>query len=395
LPHTSSGNLLYEGDVHPLVPVGTSTPPTTPGTPSPVDGAVYRNTAPRLTWSGGDPDPGDTVAYAIHLGKTFPLSQAAVDLSDTQFEPGVLDDGGTYFWQVTATDSLALVTTGPVWRFTVDSSGIGAYLFEEDGDTVDDVSGCGHTGTVVGAEFASGQGVAASNAFRFDWSASDYIRIPYDAAQSPVQALTVEAWIYPTAWDNPTYGFNRIVSKQPVFLLRGASYGRAHFQILTENYGYVGIYDSETMALNTWHHVVGTFDGRGLKLYVDGRLRNSATLPSSDRIADNGADTCIGEYPNLAEGFSGLIDNVTLLERAKTGDDVWATYVGIAHPCEGDLDGNRHVDGADLAILNDDFLRDDCLESGDCLGDTNADGTVDALDLSNFADSFGRVNCWY
>ena len=394
LPHTSSGNILYGGDPHPLVPVGSNTPPTVPETPLPVDGAVYQNTAPRLTWSGGDPDSGDMVAYVLQLGKTFPLSQAAADLSDTEFDPGVLDDGDTYFWRVIATDSLSLSTMGPVWRFTVDSSAFGSYLFEEDSDTLADASGGDQTGTVVGAEFASGQGVAASSAFRFSWSNSDYVQIPYDAAQSAVEALTVEAWIYPTAWDNTFAGHNRIVSKQPVYLLRGVN-GRAHFQILTESYGYVGIFDAQVMLLNTWHHVVGTFDGQEIRLYVDGRLRNSSLLPSPDLIVDNEADICIGEYPNLAEGFTGLIDNVTLLKRAKTQTEIQETYVNLVRPCEGDLDNNRHVDGSDLAILSDEYRRNDCLARGDCLGDTNADGTVDALDLSAFADGFGRENCWY
>jgi hypothetical protein len=149
------------------------------------------------------------------------------------------------------------------------------------------------------------------------------------------------------------------------------------------------------MALNTWHHVVGTFDGQTLNLYVDGQLRNSNTLPVPDFLAGNTADICIGEYPGLAEGFSGIIDSVTLLKRAKTGDEVFATYVGMACPCEGDLDGDRQVDGADLAILYDDYDRTGCLESGDCPGDINADGTVDNLDLRIFADDLGRENCWH
>jgi len=59
--------------------------------------------------------------------------------------------------------------------------------------------------------------------------------------------------------------------------------------------------------------------------------------------------------------------------------------------CEGDFDGDRDVDGSDLAVFAADFGRTDC--SDDCEGDFDHDGDVDGSDLAVFAADFGRTDC--
>jgi hypothetical protein len=135
------------------------------------------------------------------------------------------------------------------------------------------------------------------------------------------------------------------------------------------------------------------FDGQNLKLYVDGQLRDTHALPSVDNMADNAADIYIGEYPNLAEGFSGLIDSVAILKRDKSHTEVAATYAAITNPCEGDLNVDKHVDGMDLSILAAEFARTDCNRGFDCLSDITDDGTIDELDLARFAADYGRSDC--
>jgi len=132
------------------------------------------------------------------------------------------------------------------------------FLFEDNGDTTTDSSRNGNDGIVNGAAFLNGGGILNSNAYQFECFRQDNIQVAYKESQTVTEALTIEAWIYPTAWDNIHFRYNRIVSKQPVYLLRGANNGHAHFQILTENQGYQGVSDSQMMSLNEWHYVVGT-----------------------------------------------------------------------------------------------------------------------------------------
>jgi hypothetical protein len=213
-----------------------------------------------------------------------------------------------------------------------------SFPFEDNGGTTTDVSGNGNDGIINGAVFVPGGGISNSNAFQFDWAYQDYIEVPYQESQRATAELTLEAWIYPTAWDNIYAGYNRIISKQPVYLLRGAN-GHAHFQILTENSGYLGVY-ADALTLNEWHYLVGTFDGQFIRLYVDGVLSRTTELTVRDTIVTNERPIFIGESPVLNEGFTGIIDNVAIYRRAKPQQEIEETYASIMPPAhDGDHDG--------------------------------------------------------
>jgi len=266
----------------------------------------------------------------------------------------------------------------------IDQSLMLLLLLEDDGGITTDSSGNGNDGIVNGAVFVTEEGIGHSNAYKFDWSDKNNIQVPYQASQTATEALTLEAWIYPTTWDNIYARYNRIVSKQPVYLLRGANNGHAHFQIFTENHGYQGVSDADVMATNEWHYVVGTFEGRYLRLYVDGTLRGTTELPEEDSISTNEADIFVGESPRLNEGFTGTIDNVAIYKRARLQSEIEETYASIMR-CKGDLEGDKDVDGSDLS----EFAM--AYSLGDDKADLNGDGFVDSKDLALFAANFGRA----
>ncbi|MDA8139619.1 MAG: right-handed parallel beta-helix repeat-containing protein, partial [Desulfobacteraceae bacterium] len=96
--------------------------PYTPAGPQPADNAV-RVTIPSsgliLTWSGGDPDPLDTVTYSLYRGSSADnLSLMAINLAGTTYTMTDLQRGVTYFWKVVARDNHGLQAEGPIWRFT-------------------------------------------------------------------------------------------------------------------------------------------------------------------------------------------------------------------------------------------------------------------------------------
>ena len=94
----------------------TNNAPNTPSSPSPADGTTEVSITPTLNWSGGDPDTGDTVTYAIYFGTdSSNLLLKASDLSTTNYNPGTLNYSTTYYWQVKATDSRGATKAGPVW----------------------------------------------------------------------------------------------------------------------------------------------------------------------------------------------------------------------------------------------------------------------------------------
>ena len=93
-------------------------PPNTPYNPAPNNGAVEVDTNADLSWSGGDPDPGDTVVYDVYFGTTSPPSLVSFEQSTTIYDPGSMTVLTTYYWKIVSKDNNGAETEGPVWSFT-------------------------------------------------------------------------------------------------------------------------------------------------------------------------------------------------------------------------------------------------------------------------------------
>lgn len=101
---------------------GDNNPPYTPSNPAPSNGAENVSVNTTLSWTGGDPDPGDTVTYDLYLGTdpTPPMHER--NMPDAQYTPPQpLDFSTTYYWYIVARDSFSAETSGPLWYFTTAS----------------------------------------------------------------------------------------------------------------------------------------------------------------------------------------------------------------------------------------------------------------------------------
>jgi len=96
----------------------TNNPPNTPSGPDPVDGATGIDIDADLSWTGGDPDIGDTVTYDVCFGTSSPPPQVIVNQSGTSYDPGTMSFGTQYFWKIISWDNKSLSAEGPVWNFT-------------------------------------------------------------------------------------------------------------------------------------------------------------------------------------------------------------------------------------------------------------------------------------
>ncbi|UCG42708.1 MAG: hypothetical protein JSU73_12740 [candidate division WOR-3 bacterium] len=105
----------------------TNRPPYVPSDPSPDSGATGRSRFTVLSWTGGDPDSGDTVTYDVHFGTATPPPLVQADHPDNSFAPGTLAAETDYYWQIVARDRDSAETPGPVWLFT---TGIGVEFIE-------------------------------------------------------------------------------------------------------------------------------------------------------------------------------------------------------------------------------------------------------------------------
>lgn len=81
-----------------------------------------------------------------------------------------------------------------------------------------------------------------------------------------------------------------------------------------------------TIALNDWSYVVATYEsGVGKKIYIDGKLDNSGS--STGVIDSNTRDLIIGNKPNAARPFGGYIDEVLILNRTLSADEVSSLFL--------------------------------------------------------------------
>jgi len=94
--------------------------PYTPSNPSPSHQATGQSRSVTLSWSGGDPDGGDSVTYDVYFGTdSNPDSGELVSTarSSRSYSPGTLSSGTRYYWMIVAKDNHGRTTQGPVWRF--------------------------------------------------------------------------------------------------------------------------------------------------------------------------------------------------------------------------------------------------------------------------------------
>jgi hypothetical protein len=93
-------------------------PPNIPSTPNPQNNSLDVSITNDLSWTGGDPDPGDTVTYDVYFGTTNPPPLVAISHPSTTYNPGTLNYSTTYYWKIVAWDNRGASTTGPLWVFT-------------------------------------------------------------------------------------------------------------------------------------------------------------------------------------------------------------------------------------------------------------------------------------
>jgi len=94
-------------------------PPYVPGNPNPPDSATDQPIHLTVSWSGGDPDAGDSVTYDVYLDSSpNPTMKRCSSIVSTECSITALTYDQQYYWKVIATDNHGLTTPGPVWSFT-------------------------------------------------------------------------------------------------------------------------------------------------------------------------------------------------------------------------------------------------------------------------------------
>lgn len=140
------------------------------------------------------------------------------------------------------------------------------------------------------------------------------------------QAITLEAWVLP----GPSSDQSRIIiAKNDEYLLRidkAPEGGRVSLFVHVGSPAVTWeprVSSKAPLAPRVWHHIAGTWDGRKLRLYVNGEPHGE-----TDRTGHpnpNPYPVMVGnfEYPSCHGGaFGGVIDDVRVYQRALRAEEV-------------------------------------------------------------------------
>jgi hypothetical protein len=159
---------------------------------------------------------------------------------------------------------------------------------------------------------------------RFD-GANDYVFLS-NSQLNISSAITVEAWVKYNAqggYNARSYSVITCKGYPWTWLLEDQS-GQFNFRISTSVNSDSNVNSSYSHGLNTWNHVVGTYDGTSQKIYVDGVLRNTVSLTGTINTSSN--DALVGLYNYGDYCLTGNVGAVRVYNKALSAVEVAQNY---------------------------------------------------------------------
>jgi DNA-directed RNA polymerase subunit RPC12/RpoP len=196
---------------------------------------------------------------------------------------------------------------------------------------VPDLSGQGNDGEAVNVQWVADGHRSGSIVFGLT---NSYITVPNNDNLNP-RCLTVAAWIKTSYSDNV---WRRIFDKcysKGFALSEGGDYQQIHNKGKLEwETGVVyGGQSQQSIADGQWHHVVGTYDGTGATVYLDGlpvgkpghKVGELPHTPYDLTIGANRSnpDAALGE---VGASFNGMMDDVMMFNRALSAEEIQALF---------------------------------------------------------------------
>jgi len=192
---------------------------------------------------------------------------------------------------------------------------VGDWHFDENSGNIayDSAFEPANNGTINGASWTDGK---YNPALSFD--GSDYVSTPLNI--NGYTAVTLEAWVNMGNINFGTYSYKMIVSDglSQNFIAVNKNNSQLLFQIQAN--ARITIY-SDILSQNVWYHIVGTYDGIKMRIYVNGVEKGSDNL--SGNIAASSMNIGWGQDDRF---WKGIIDEVRIYNRALSASEILERY---------------------------------------------------------------------
>jgi uncharacterized repeat protein (TIGR01451 family) len=181
----------------------------------------------------------------------------------------------------------------------------------------------GTAGTPNGVTFELGM---VGQSFGFDGS-TQYVATVLDAQPAALPETTWEAWVYPTRIN---YG-----TRQQILSIDSGGYGRsllieggsAEFAVFTG----MGAWKATQATTNEWQHIAVVYASTNIYFYRNGVQHSFGQAPTARASSQK---LTIGKNPGYGEYFKGLIDEVTIYNRALSPGEIQGIFAaGAAGKC--------------------------------------------------------------
>jgi len=260
--------------------------------------------------------------YNLHIGKIASV--------DNYYYDGIIDEVRIYNRALSAGEVERLYKLSqPKFLAPTREGLVGYWPFEEGtGTKAGDHSGTGNHGDLQNMEESDWKDGKLGGALDFNGS-NEYVNAGNPPALQLGNTGTIAAWIFETDdnrnhivgkndWPNDRdgYTFEATNSGGSKRLIADLSSATANNQI----------WGDTSLQNDTWYHVVYTWDGSFLRLYLNGE---SDTTPVAQTLTPNSGvyDLWIGGSPTYGDAyFNGLIDEVRIYDRALEANEIEVLY---------------------------------------------------------------------
>jgi hypothetical protein len=311
-----------------------------PAAPGNLTGFQNTTTEVDLHWTNTPPPIATHIRIERSVGDPnhfMPLATLGVVTSyadTTAMAPNI------YYYRVIATDAYGDSDPSNTIRVSVQlvAGPLAYWQFDEtSGTTAADASGHGNTGTLVGLTDGTMEHVPGQfgGALHFEDHLPDgtvlqtgdarlpVVTVPDAPDLNPTNAITLEAWIKADTWGGTTSNNHRVLQKgldDHQYRLTDEN-GVLKFDLFING----NLIDVQTALPSTgvWHHVVGTYDGTVMKLYIDAVVVAQQAVTGTIAVETDplriGSKDVGGTAGNH---FVGTIDDVRIYGRALTQDEI-------------------------------------------------------------------------